>query len=807
MAIISIFAVSAMKVFYIIAHGMVVAQTRTIASNLAQEQIAVLKNVNYYRLLVSSQTVSASEPGLNFDYDPHFYPEQQLVVGKITFYRRTLVSKIYENNGVLTETSWANPDTGLKRISVYVIWKEGANWYSSSLTNVRDDPNRTQLSATFIGTVSDGAHTLPDASVTAVENASFGDTTINDGSYSFAVSPGSYTLRCYLNGYFTAYSTGNVIITGQSLVRNFTLARMGVGSVSGYVFKNTHLLISSLAYGTTTTDYQFVELYNPTTYPITISGSNFKLKKISGGGSGTVSDVPLNFYKGTISISSSSYCLLASTSLLTGKYMYPGSGIFSISPAVLFPPGSVEKEKGGMAITNASDATIDRIGYSKSTDSAPDNGKETDGVSAGAGGFDISDLIIRSSSYTETGRFLSAANSNAMDTDNNLKDCWYFPDQGSNTLYRAPRNTSTIVSPLCGEPLPAAIICCNDGLSSYATSYIPSGATYPASKIYLTNIATGTWTLSASSGTRYGEIADFAVTATTQNIGALLVNTVTNNGYVAGRVTDNSGNGLNGILITGDVYQSLTSPQGYYRLTCAPGTYDFTANSGYAAPSYTMDVKYSISVATGIITDNIDFSLTAGGRFSGFVSTNGVDPLPNITLNASAGSTIVQSGLSNTTGKFTINNVPVGPYVVTPVLESREISSPENIAATALAGSTVFIGSFTITGAQCTLQGNVLSGTKSISTGVLLIATTAAISADPPDIDSSFRASSSIYFGTESLSDGSYSLIVPATSGGTAYNLYGWYTTINNGATTTVKKSTTFTANSGQTVSNKNLTW
>jgi nitrate reductase alpha subunit len=81
-----------------------------------------------------------------------------------------------------------------------------------------------------------------------------------------------------------------------------------------------------------------------------------------------------------------------------------------------------------------------------------------------------------------------------------------------------------------------------------------------------------------------------------------------------------------------------------------------------------------------------------------------------------------------------------------------------------------------VTSAFGTFEGTVRYNGTPINTGVLIIATTATITAIPPDIDDALRTSGTPYYGTVSHANGSFSLQV---RGGTAYsyNIYAWYAT------------------------------
>ena len=195
-------------------------------------------------------------------------------MGGINFERRVYIRKVSENtSGNLVYQSWTTPDTGLKEILVSVVWKEGSNWKKAELRNLRDNPDRTNLSATFSGTLTaagTGA-ALASATVRAQENpARYGETDAA-GNYSFAIEPGSYTLLAMKSGYFSSVSQLYSITTTQS--HNFQLPAMSSGAVRGTAWLRDHLVISQLVGSSVTVygDTEWVEVFNPTTWTWTMA--------------------------------------------------------------------------------------------------------------------------------------------------------------------------------------------------------------------------------------------------------------------------------------------------------------------------------------------------------------------------------------------------------------------------------------------------------------------------------------------------------------------------------------------------------
>ena len=155
LVVLTIAFVSMSTAFSMISRGIAASKTKTLATNLAQEKIESLKNLSYYRLLVTT-SIAPADPNFsdvpNMYYDngttQSYYPEEILFVGGITFKRRTFVEYLRQNGsdfeGYPTVT-WYGNDTGIKQVTVYVVWQEGTEWKKVELRNLRNNPARAQL--------------------------------------------------------------------------------------------------------------------------------------------------------------------------------------------------------------------------------------------------------------------------------------------------------------------------------------------------------------------------------------------------------------------------------------------------------------------------------------------------------------------------------------------------------------------------------------------------------------------------------------------------------------------------------------
>jgi hypothetical protein len=241
-------------------------------------------------------------------------------------------------------------------------------------------------------------------------------------------------------------------------------------------------------------------------------------------------------------------------------------------------------------------------------------------------------------------------------------------------------------------------------------------------------------------------------------------------------------------------------------LNVTPGLVDVTANPSNLNPAYVSLSSDSVSVAAGVISSDVNFVLPQGGRISGYVTRDGVNPLPRIAVAAIDGYGYSRDQqVSDINGRFTTADITTGYYQVTPAIDSLEISSPSYIGVTIGAGATVSAGTFTISGALGTIQGSVTSGGKAITTGALIVVTTGTVSAAGPPALSSMTLTGAPYYSTASLEDGTYSIDVRQST----YSIYGWYAVMSSTGGVFLSSQTlnNVWVQAGATVAGKNLTW
>ena len=116
MSLMSIGILGMIGSFTYLNRGLQVTKGRTLANNLAQEKIELLKNYSYYRVLVTTETTTDSNFDPAIEYDTYPNGMEEIGAGGINFKRYVLIRKLKENSGELDDILWDQPDEGLKRI-------------------------------------------------------------------------------------------------------------------------------------------------------------------------------------------------------------------------------------------------------------------------------------------------------------------------------------------------------------------------------------------------------------------------------------------------------------------------------------------------------------------------------------------------------------------------------------------------------------------------------------------------------------------------------------------------------------------
>jgi hypothetical protein len=764
--------------FMYIARGSQQSNTKTLASNLAQEQIGLLKTRSYYRIMATTSSASDSSFSPNMVYDKGYYPPEKIQVEGQIFERRTYVRKVTQNaTGGMEYLSWNSPDHGLKEIAVYVVWQDKGRWRKLEMASLEQNPRRATMSARIEGTARRGGTPLANVRVVPLEKTSQAGLSVSPtGKYNFWIEPGTYTLHASLSGYWPqtrppVFAPAGSPVTGQ----DFNLAWMQRGHISGSAFLRDHLVISEVCAGVGTDDVEYIELYNPTTWTWRVNSANIGLQ-VAAGGSSTVTDLTLT---GSADVDSHHYCLIGTDSLGAPiKY------------------GAIQRITAGQGgavilLDKATGARLDSVawGSSNSTKPPPLGGVGAEGSAfrpttmnpsaTNVGGLTLNQSIERKATRLSDrdsmhGAEISAGN--AWDRNSNNLD-WVHNDHGhadasSHGDYSPLQSILNSETPLAGTPARGAVVFAKDGLSGPAVANANGDFT-------LTNVTTGTWNVYITSDsvrkvTPSTTVANGVITPS----GPHGLDETSFQGYITGTVKDFTGAPLNGIVVSAAGNSLPTSADGTYFLEAPPGVTDVVANPGQIDPSYLEASINGVQVDLGRVKKLPDIVLQTGGAIIGTVVNAGLgDPLANMVVVASDSVSGVEKGsvLTQTDGTFRIDRLPPGTYIVSPVLED-----PENESSTPLSqsvpvssfGGPFSAGTFTIGGATGYIEGTVRRNGKPITTGVLLYARESPIGLNPPDMPPSGGGPQ--YFGATSDAEGRFKIAVRGQVS-PKYNVYAWY--------------------------------
>ena len=828
LAIIAIAFVAFMNSFSGIAVAIQTSKTRTLATNLAQEKIQILQQVSYNRLMVTPAPQYRNEVTPSVPYDATYYVPEVIREGGITFERLTFVQMASDVNGSLVFLG-ATPDTGMKAITVTVLWREKSKTKSLQLKSMYANPNTVRANAEFKGIVRDAVTGTPisNAAVLVAENNAWQDMTLSTGTYSINLYDGTYTLVCTARGYFTQ-SIFRSIGPYQSLTQNFNLAPMGQGKVQGTAWIRDHLVISQVVASTHnyTTDYtqEYVELFNPTTWTWTMASAGtavidlYRQRQTNP----HPDKVILEYANPNSVIPPSRYYLIANTTTITA------AGVTRDADAVYSPSNDgfpniikdFDNDGGGDGagavgiLSVANDKLIDAVGWDRNSSGASAPYSETEGIDQGIG-FQMGEQYVRRCS---TMGYISGIG-RCYDSNNNNKDfLTYQPIQ------RPPRNSTDQEPSVAGTPAFGAIVTSEDGLSLPTTAAYTNMNSIPYAQFQLLEVATGTWTVYIASNNFSIDISTVIISFDGEHVSipnASTFPTWTAAGHYSVALTSSPESGF----IGGDVLNAAGMPitpaikvrassvevaaqttNGHYVLSLSTGTYSVTANPGNVNPQYVSQTIENITVELGKVTSNVDFILSQGGRIRGWVTKDGINPLPDISVVA-----LNQNGancgqeVSASDGSFLLVNLATGTYAIEPVLDSGEISLPSSYAATVTVGNTVSVGTFTIVGAFGKITGSVTKDSEPISTGVLIIASTVTFTG-PPSLSSATLSGSPYYF-ANSYENGTYSLEVRGSSI-TKYNVRAYYPeTKKSGVTLNTDSQANITVNPSQTTPGVNFTW
>ena len=563
-AIFSIGILGFLQSFTYIAKAVHVTRYKTIAANLVQAQVEVLKNNSYYALQVTTVTVTDSRFTPSITYSGGAYSISTVTVAGIPFYVASRVDFAALVNNSVTLFNYTDPDPGMKQITTYVLWKDGTVWKYIYLTNLLENPNVTPLTATITGVVKDTSSVvIPNIAVKTMENPSLQGLTNASGVYSFKVNAGTYTLSCTSTAYYGQYAQSQVVSAGTTLTQNFTMFRIASGTVAGYAWTPPsgvgHYLISQVVASTVTwvpdmgqtEDIEYVELVNPTTSTVDMSYIVLYVYRHNGG-----NDSPLKYnytygypwipdptwdymsYRSTY-IPPNSYFLIANTSLtfvlnnstiaadawVEQYWQWDGNSWSNQTgpfPNMIRSSQESSSPQSVMVYSydpNWTNFFEDYVGFTGSSGKYPYLYKSD---YPRCNGIDQGGQLVRLSSPGWT----SSSVLRTYDTENNRFDfdCNYNTSIQSTMTVRTFNLAAGTQTAISGQPAYGAMVSVDDAFSTSTTAWQTSfttaagGLAYPVAKFTLNGVSTGTWDVDVASANFYTIISSVSVTSMNQTV-------------------------------------------------------------------------------------------------------------------------------------------------------------------------------------------------------------------------------------------------------------------------------------------------
>ncbi len=818
------------------------AKNKTLASNLAQEQIQVLTQKVYYEVLVSPATNVRSDVNPPILYDTAYFPPETVLEGAVRYTRYTYVQVVTESAGNIMVLPPSTPDTGMRLITVSVVWNSGSEVKQVVVNTVMTNPSSVMTASRLNGTVTDQAsgNPVPGAVIDLAENMGWRAVTGASGGYSINMAPGNFTLVASGPGYFKQFIPISIAANAVQ-TQNVALQQISSGTVRGTAWINDRLLISQIVASTVQADMsgfvaQYIELYNPTPNAISIDGAGPPDVRINYSNSPGDHDGRtcahatwgIKLAYNNTSVASHAYYIVANTGTFTvngivtqadAVYADNADAFCSVAPSN-WDASSTPKVKqivdvghgGAVWLSDSAGDVIDSVGF---VHNGHTHAQCAPNCIQLPSGFDDGIQIVRASSPSYVGN----SDGRAYDTNMSSID-FIYTSAGAGLPYR-PFGSATAQLPVAGRPAVGAIVTATDGLSNPATAY--SVGSPPRADFVLVGVATAApaypWTVVVSSGgvmfesdtvviPSQGYVYSFPSSTTFIDQAATL-------GVVSGRVTDVLGLPIASpvaIPVTGGGASANASVvNGRYMLRVPGGSIDVTANSGGANQNYVSISSLAVTVNAGQVSDGVDFVLPQGGQITGFVTRDGINPLPGVTVSAlDANNYARDTQVSDAAGRFTTIIISTGLYRIAPQLDSLETSTPTWASLTLAVGQTAFSSTFTVTGALGSVSGRVSQGGQPISTGVLIVLTTSTLAGTPPALPalSSASLTGASYYTASSREDGTYSIDVRQSTS-PAYRLYGYYSTVSStgGVVIQAQTLTGVQVLAGQSVTGQDLAW
>jgi len=794
------------------------SKTRSMAYLVVQDQIRALKQRDYQDLRVTKNP--ALLPGLNISYDTTNYPPEQRTTGGLTYDVYTLVQQAHEANGEIVPGRPTDPDAGIRLITVTSVHTtpQGEKKVVQA-SNYLSQPNTMFSSVALTGTVSNKSTLLPIPGATIIADESMGWQTVANGSgeYKMGLVPGTFRLLASARGYYPV-QVNLALNPKTSPVQDFALTAIGTGAVRGAVWIADHLVISHVVgrhdavVTGTPRQLEYIEIFNPTNvdWKVNAGGSSPGLEIVVEK-NGALSTLSLNLNKTVIEpkqyylIANNEYVMRPNGGLVQADAHYNGDHIDTLGTA------------GGVGLRQVGGGTwIDRVGWTGNV--APTSPGLFEGVPvADPDGLRPEEGYARKCS---TAGFENGVG-RAYDAHINAVDFAVFSDL-TTSLSPMANTTAVIESTKAATPAIDTLVMVSDGLSLPAQAQTVLEGGMPVAVFNVPDVATGTHAIMMLNNGLAKEIANVTVWQDVEtDLGPHWLDEPANYAVIAGQVTDANGlpiAGIPGIQVgaeDGSPYVQV-DPQGRYLLKVSPGARTITANPNHANPAYVSKIyPAGVAAALGKVTSDVNFRLPQSRVLRGFITRDGVTPLPDmavIAVEAANSAMPLAHAAADVSGNYHMRNLSTGSYFIRPVLRTGEIAVPDSFFTVVAAGADeLFVGTFTISGALGEIQGTLTQGGKAVNAGGMVVVSTIPFStpANVPAFNAANSKAGQLY--TAAVNEkGAYSVKVVGGTSADPMNYYVYAYMLPDGTSAPPNAAqfpSAVAVLSGATVANVNFSW
>ena len=836
LSVLTIGVVGLMGTFKYIQKTLQSSKNHTLASNLAQEKMQILKQKSYYQVIVTTapaHSITDFAPE-SVEYDMEYFPPEEIMEGGVAYTRYTFVQAVKETSGVLSMIAPNIPDVGMKRITINVVWGTGNSKRKVTVRSILTNQNTIMAYSIFDGTVkTTAAVALNGALVQLVESAGYNCSADSSGQYVINTTPGNYTMMASSTGYYSVL-TKVVVAAGKTVTTPFNLTKIATGTIVGTPWLTDHLVISQVVGSTVNSsvfphfDQEYVEVFNPSTYTWTMGTAGTTTGNIGlifqRASESSEHNIQINYVNPEI-LPGGYYLFANTTTVVAGGEIVDADAVWSAGNSNFdFPYFVWQKNiipvagddafagiEGGGALKLAlvsGGAVLDKAGWSKTSHPAPFS-EGSPVISDVNTGLSRGEVYGRISSTSD----ISGVNMSygpAYDSNNNSVDFSTLSVIAGLPPHGHFSGVKTVIS---GTPAAGAVVFCSDGLSKPIAAVL-SGSP-PSANFSLVNVATGSWTVLITSGVYCIERSSVTLphpggTVYTFVSSTTLLTQSNYQGIITGRVVDVYGGPLNNKRITsGGGNSTYTGTDGRYILRVTPGIVDIMANPSTGGDyTYVTASSITISMEAGQLHSGVDFVLYQGARVRGFITRDGTHGLPGIAVAVTDSANVAKDQkVSGSDGYFTSVVLSTGYYVVQPAVDKLEASNPVSSTITLLSvGATQFSSTFTISGALGYITGSVKYGGQPIQTGVLIAVTATTLGTPPvlPDLSAATLTGSAFYL-VSSMENGNY--LAEVRESATPYNVYAFYSVPDSAGAVTYTSKITASVTAGQTTSGVNFSW